>query len=132
MMNTKNSSSGFTLIEVIVAVAVIAFGLAATIKTVSTVTRNTAYLNERIVATWVAQNAMALYELDIEKDAAKETSGTEELAGVEWHWKKVLVDTEDPDIQRVEIEVRRDSEKDSQVYATLVSLLPTYFEKNTR
>lgn len=132
MMKTRNSSSGFTLIEVIVAVAVIAFGLAATIKTVSTVTRNTAYLNERIVATWVAQNAMALYELDIEKDAAKETTGTEELAGVEWHWKKVLVDTEDPDIQRVEIEVRRDSEKDSQVYATLVSLLPTYFEKNTR
>ena len=103
MMKTRNSIFGFTLIEVIVAVAVIAFGLAATIKTVSTVTRNTAYLNERIVATWVAQNAMALYELDIEKDAAKETTGTEELAGVEWHWKKVLVDTEDPDIQRVEI-----------------------------
>ena len=132
MMKTNLTMRGFTLIEVIVAVAVIAFGLAATIKTVSTVTRNTAHLNERIIATWVAQNAMALYELDIEKDAAKETSGTEELAGVEWYWSKSLINTEDPDIQRVEIEVRRDEDKDSQVYASLVSLLPTYFEKGNK
>lgn len=131
-MKTKSFNNGFTLIEVIVAVAVIAFGLAATIKTVSTVTRNTFHLNEQIVATWAAQNAMALYELNIENDAAKETSGVEELAGVEWYWKKELVDTQDPDIKRVEIEVRRDEGKDSQVYATLVSLLPAYFEKDNR
>ncbi len=129
-MNSKRFSRGFTLIEVIVAVAVIAFGLAATIKTVSTVTRNTAYLNEKIIATWVAQNAMAIYELDIESDASEETSGSEEIAGIEWYWTKVLVDTEDPDIQRVEIEVRKYEDDDSQVYATLVSLLPTYFETN--
>ena len=131
-MNIQSKKRGFTLIEVIVAVAVIAFGLAATIKTVSTVTRNTSHLNERIIATWVAQNAMTLYELDIEGDAAKETTGEEELAGVEWHWKKVLVDTEDPGIKRVEIEVRRDDKDDSQVYATLVSLLPAYFERGNR
>ena len=75
---------------------------------------------------------MALYELDIKGDAAKETSGSEEVAGIEWHWRKVLVNTEDPDIQRVEIEVRRDDKKDSQIYASLVSLLPTYFEKGKR
>ena len=131
-MSIQSTKRGFTLIEVVVAVAVIAFGLAATIKTVSTVTRNTSHLNERIIATWVAQNAMALYELDIEGDAAKETAGKEQLAGVEWHWKKVLVDTEDPDSKRFEIEVRRDDENDSQVYATLVSLLPAYFERGNR
>ena len=131
-MKMKSHISGFTLIEVVVAVAVIAFGLAATIKTVSTVTRNTAYLNERIVATWVAQNAMAMYELNIENDASKETSGKEEIAGVEWYWTKSLVKTEDPGLQRVEIEVRRDEKKDSQIYASLVSLLPSYFEKGNR
>ena len=128
-MNIKHTKNGFTLIEVIVAVAVIAFGLAATIKTVSTVTRNTSYLNEKIIATWVAQNAMALYELDIESNASKETSGSEEIAGIEWYWTKTLIDTEDPDIQRVEIDVRRDENEDSQVYASLVSLLPTYFNR---
>lgn len=129
MMRNK-SNFGFTLIEVIVAVAVIAFGLSATIKTVSTVTRNTAYLNEKIIATWVAQNAMALYELDIESNATEETSGSQEIAGIEWYWTKTLVDTEDPDIQRVEIDVRRDEDDNGQVYASLVSLLPAYFESD--
>ena len=130
-MNNPKASNGFTLIEVVVAVAVISIGLAATIKTVSTVTKNTAHLNERIIATWVAQNAIAAYQLDLEDDASKETSGSEEMAGVEWHWQKLIENTEDPDIKRIEIEVRRDSKSSSQVYATLVTLFPSYFENNS-
>ncbi len=122
-----NKLKGFTLIEVVVAVAVIAVGLMGTIKTIGTVTKNTAYLNERVIATWVAQNAMARYELNLEDDADKETTGTEEVAGIEWHWSKKLVTTQDPGIQRVEIDVRRDDKPDSQVYASLVSLFPAYF-----
>lgn len=118
---------GFTLIEVVVAVAVIAVGLMGTIKTVGTVTKNTALLNERVIATWVAQNAMASYELNLENDADKETTGSEEVAGIEWYWTKKLVNTQDPGIQRVEIDVRRDDDPDSQVYASLVSLFPAYF-----
>jgi general secretion pathway protein I len=120
-------TKGFTLIEVVVAVAVIAVGLMGTIKTVGTVSRNTAHLNERVIATWVAQNAMASYELNLENDAEKETTGSEEVAGVEWYWTKTLVNTQDPGIQRIEIDVRRDDERDSQVYASLVSLFPVYF-----
>lgn len=127
MMNHNAKSKGFTLIEVVVAVAVIAVGLMGTIKTVGTVTKNTAHLNERVIATWVAQNAMASYELNLENDAEKETTGSEEVAGIEWYWTKKLVDTQDPGIQRVEIDVRRDAEPDSQVYASLVSLFPAYF-----
>lgn len=128
MMNNFNvNTKGFTLIEVVVAVAVIAIGLMGTIKTVGTVTKNTAYLNERVIATWVAQNAMASYELNLENDAEKETSGSEEVAGIEWYWTKTLVNTQDPGIQRVEIDVRRDDKPDSQVYASLVSLFPAYF-----
>lgn len=125
MLITK--TKGFTLIEVVVAVAVIAVGLMGTIKTVGTVSRNTAHLNERVIATWVAQNAMASYELNLENDAEKETTGSEEVAGVEWYWTKTLVNTQDPGIQRIEIDVRRDDERDSQVYASLVSLFPVYF-----
>jgi len=127
MKNLNASSKGFTLIEVVVAVAVIAIGLMGAIKTVGTVTKNTALLNERVIATWVAQNAMASYELNIENDAEKETTGSEEVAGIEWYWTKTLVNTQDPGIQRVEIDVRRDDERDSQVYASLVSLFPVYF-----
>ena len=129
-MKRQPKSSGFTLIEVVVAVAVIALGLAATIKTVSTVTKNTAYLNERMVATWVAQNALAEFELNIKNNANENTSGQEELAGIRWYWTKTLADTGDPGIRRVQIEVRRDRQPAAQVYASLVTLLPVYFEES--
>jgi general secretion pathway protein I len=125
-MRYFNNNSGFSLIEVVVAVAVIAIGLAATIKTVSSVGRNTALLNERIVATWVAQNAMARFELGDEKNPEKESSGSEEMAGIEWFWDKEVFQTEDPDILRIEFSVRKDDDESSQVYASLVTLLPTY------
>ena len=128
-MHSNRTTFGFTLIEVVVALAVITIGLAAVIKATGIVTKNTAQLNERTIAMWVAQNAMAEFELNINGDASKETTGTEEMAGVEWHWQKKIEKTEDPDIRRVEIQVRRNKKSSSQVYATLVSLLPAYFEK---
>ena len=131
-MKTRQKRFGFTLIEVVVALAVITIGLSAVIKATGIVTKNTAQLNERTIAMWVAQNAMAEFELDLEGDADKETKGTEEMAGVEWHWNKTIEDTQDPDIKRVEIQVRRESKSSAQVYATLVSLLPTYFDKARR
>ncbi len=125
-MAAKNHPFGFTLIEVVVALAVISIGLAAVIKTAGVVTKNTAHLNERTIAMWVAQNAMAEFELELESEPNKESQGQEEMAGVEWHWQKEIKATEDPDIKRVEIQVRRDKKSSSQVYATLVTLLPTY------
>ena len=126
MSNSKNIY-GFSLIEVVVAVAVIAIGLAATIKTVSSVGRNTALLNERIIATWVAQNAMAKFELGYEENPEEDNSGSEEMAGIEWFWDKEVNKTEDPDILRIQINVRKEDNESSQVYANLVTLLPTYF-----
>ena len=129
-MKATQKRMGFTLIEVVVALAVITIGLAAVIKATGIVTKNTAQLNERTIAMWVAQNAMAEFELDLENDADKENKGTEEMAGVEWYWSKTIENTQDPDIKRVEIQVRRDSKSSSQVYASLVSLLPTYFDNS--
>ena len=131
-MQVRKKYFGFPLIEVVVALAVIAIGLAAVIKTTGVVTKNTAQLNERTIAMWVAQNAMAQFELDLEGDADKETKGSEEMAGVEWHWSKTIENTQDPDIKRVEIQVRRGTKSSDQVYATLVSLLPTYFDTRRR
>lgn len=120
-MNTK-SVSGFTLLEVMVALAVIALGMAAVIKTVTTTTSNTIYLRDKTFAYWVAQNQLAEIEVTAARPKTGFTDGEEKLAGLTWHWTRKIEGTEDPDTNRIEITVRKDKDKSAQNYATLITL----------
>ena len=114
---------GFTLVEVMVALAVIALGLAAVIKTVTSTTNNTIYLRDKTLAYWVAQNQMAELELTTASPKNGFTDGEETLAGLTWHWTRKVEGTEDPDTSRIEIMVRKDKDKSAQNYATLITLI---------
>ena len=121
MLITRHN--GFTLIEVMVALAVIALGLAAVIKTVTSTTNNTIYLRDKTFAYWVAQNQIAEIELTTSSPKKGFTDGEEELAGQVWHWTRKVDATEDPDTNRVEVTVRKDKDKGAQNYAELVTLI---------
>lgn len=123
MHTSRQLYSGFTLLEVMVALAIIALGMAAVIKTVASTTVNSAYLRDKTFAYWVAQNQMAELELTAAKPKIGFTDGNEKLAGVTWYWTRKIDGTEDPDTKRVEISVRMDKDKDAQSYAALTSLL---------
>lgn len=127
MVNMKllnlNKQKAFTLVEVMVALAVIALGLAAVIKTVTSTTNNTIYLRDKTLAYWVAQNQIS--EIEVNTAAPKNgfTDGQETLAGLTWHWTRKVEGTEDPDTSRVEVTVRKDKDRSAQNYATLITLL---------
>lgn len=57
-----HSSRGFTLLEVLVALTVLAVALGALVKAGSDHARNTAYLQERTLAHWAGSNLLAEYE----------------------------------------------------------------------
>lgn len=118
-----NKQKAFTLVEVMVALAVIALGLAAVIKTVTSTTNNTIYLRDKTLAYWVAQNQIS--EIEVSTAAPKNgfTDGQETLAGLTWHWTRKVEGTEDPDTSRVEVTVRKDKDRSAQNYATLITLL---------
>jgi general secretion pathway protein I len=120
-MNIR-SVNGFTLLEVMVALAVIALGLAAVIQTVTATTSNTIYLRDKTFAYWVAQNQLAEIELTAASPKTGFTDGEEELAGLTWHWTRKIEGTEDPDTNRIEITVRKDKDKSAQNFATLITL----------
>ncbi|CAB3758957.1 type II secretion system minor pseudopilin GspI [Burkholderia paludis] len=54
---------GFTMIEVLVALAIIAVALAASIRAVGTMATNSADLHHRLLAGWSADNALAQMRL---------------------------------------------------------------------
>jgi general secretion pathway protein I len=107
---------GFTLIEVMVALAVLAIALSAVTKGVSQNTANLAYLRDRTLAHWVAMNKIA--ELQIRRDwpGPGATQGTSDMAGREWQWMATVKDTPDADVRLLEVEVsaKTSAGRDSQ------------------
>ena len=57
------SQAGFTLIEVMVALAIIAIALSAVSRSLGVTVSNQSHLESRVIATWVAENAIVQQQI---------------------------------------------------------------------
>lgn len=94
---------GMTLLEVLVALAVIGIAMAAMIKSTDTGVVNAAYLEERSFAHWVAMNRDTELQLDGAITGVKWQEA--EMAGRNWQVRTAVEATNDPLILRAEIAV---------------------------
>ncbi len=106
---------GFTLVEVLVALAVLAIALAAIMRTMAQSIDTTAALREHDVALWVAQNRLAEHKIRQDWPGADTTNGETEMGGQKWFWREQVTTTPEPKIRRIEITIRRipDSQESS-------------------
>ena len=98
---------GFTLVEVLAALAVVAFALAGLWKGLGqglTVARE---LPDRVVARWVAQNRLVLRQARGDWPEPKEYEGTTEMGGQKWFWTEQVAQTEEESLRRVTIRAGR-------------------------
>ncbi len=116
------NSQGFTLIEVLVALAIIGIALTAVIKSTSQNIRDTQYLQQKIIANWVAtcvinEARAGLINLSKSDEISEET----EMLNQAWTWKATLEGTPHPNIKALHVSVfRKDSD---QALADLSSYL---------
>jgi len=96
---------GFTLIEVLVALAILAVALAAAVRSTGVAADSTRQLKERLVATWVAQNRLAEYAVRPLFPDAGARQGTTEQAGMQFTWQETVSQTPNPRFRRVEVRV---------------------------
>jgi len=99
---------GFTLIEVLVAVAVLAFAMGALVTGMARYTTNAAALREKTVALWAAHNRLTEIELEAGWPSTGKSDGDVDMAGAKWRWFVEVTETPDPDVRRVNIRVRLD------------------------
>ena len=98
-------SDGFTLIEVLVALAVLAIALAATTRAVGMMADTSFTLKQRIVAQWVAQNHLAESRARRLWPDVGVSSGTETQANVELGWQETISATPNLSFRRQEVRV---------------------------
>ena len=113
---------GFTLVEVMVALAVVAVALPALLVTLSQQLDGLRYLEDRTHAQWVAANRLAELRLVVGAKGSLQTarvSGTEEMAGRSWYWWSEGVETEVPGFFRYEIVVSDQEDGEASPVHTL-------------
>ena len=96
---------GFTLVEVLVALAIVAIALAAGFRSVGQSAESATALKARTLALWVAQNRLAAAQLEVPSPAIGETGGSDTQAGASFAWHASVVGTPNPAFRRVEITV---------------------------
>jgi general secretion pathway protein I len=115
MTPKRKLEKGFTLMEVLVAMSVLAIALAAIIQSVSTNSSHAGYLREKTLAHWVAMNRIAEIQSMNEYPATGTKRGSEEMAGHEWHWQTTVVDSGVENVRRIEVEVRSNKDDKSSL-----------------
>jgi general secretion pathway protein I len=115
----RSARDGFTLVEVLVALAIVAVALAAGFRSVAQSAESATALKARTLALWVAQNRLAAAQLETPAPALGERDGSEEQAGGRFAWHQTIIGTPNPAFRRVEINVAEASRPD-YVLARLV------------
>lgn len=98
-------AAGFTLVEVLVALAIVAFGLTALFSATTQTVQASAYLREKTLAQWIALNRITEARLEGTPPADEEMSGEIEYAGQDWRWELKTIETPVEGIVRLEARV---------------------------
>jgi general secretion pathway protein I len=99
------NARGFTLVEVLVALMIIAIGLAALMATVSGTARSSAYLRDKTLAQWIALNRLTEVRLNMTKFGQNTDKGELDFAGRTWHYDTRYFDTSIATMKRVVVRV---------------------------
>jgi general secretion pathway protein I len=98
-------AAGFTLIEILVAVAILAIALAATSRAASVATDGALETRLRLLATWAAQNRVAELRARRVFPAPATTRLATEQGGLAMLIEETVSETPNPTIRKVEIAV---------------------------
>jgi general secretion pathway protein I len=110
------AARGFTLIEVLAALVIVALGMMGVIQAVSQTVSNGSYLRERTLAHWIAMNRLTEARIAGEIPEIDESSGEVEYAGVRWRWSMDVQQTPVESLRRIDVSVRRaDADEDSRL-----------------
>lgn len=104
-VSKSGSQRGFTLLESLVALAILAIAMAAVLRATSASTSHVDALRQRLLADWVAQNRIALHAARGDWLPIGIQQGEDTQAGFKFVWQEKISTTPNPSFRRIEINV---------------------------
>jgi general secretion pathway protein I len=101
---------GFTLIEVLVALAIISIALMAALRAAGQGTNNVGELRSRLLAGWVAENLLAEHRARGDWLPLGIQQGSGRQGGQDFNWREEVIATPNAAFRRVEVRVYADGE----------------------
>jgi general secretion pathway protein I len=97
---------GFTLMEVIIALAIVALAVGALLGTVTSSASNIIYLKDKTLAEWVALNRLTEIRIAQQMPDKGRRTGNTDMAGMHWQWEEEVIELPVKGMFRVEIRAR--------------------------
>jgi general secretion pathway protein I len=101
----KRRARGFTLVEVLVALMIVALGLGALMVAVNGTARTSGYLRDKTMAQWIALNRLSEVRLIVSKFGQNTDTGELDFANRKWHYDTRYFNTSIATMQRVVVRV---------------------------
>jgi general secretion pathway protein I len=114
---------GFTLIEVLVALFIVALGIGALLTTLTSAATTIDHLRDKSFAEWVALNRITEARLAGTAGATGVTNGEVEYAGTRWYWRQEVVDQGQAGMRRIEVAVSRTASAEAAPLASAVGFM---------
>lgn len=111
--NTKRRcGAGFTLIEILVALAIVALALGAVVAETGHYLSAMVRMQDRTLAHWIAVDRLTEAQLAGTWPSTGNSEGSLEFAGREWEWTLRVSDTPNESMRRLDVEVRSAGSED--------------------
>lgn len=106
---SPQTEAGFSLLEVVVALAVFSLGALAAMNVLGEGSRSATAQEERLIAGIVAENQLAEAMLRTDAPSPGFSRGTERAMARDWSWEMRVNPSPEPRILRIDVAVRLDS-----------------------
>jgi general secretion pathway protein I len=109
-MKHPASTRGFTLLEVLIALAIVAMSVGALLGTVTSSASNVIYLKDKTLAEWVALNRLTELRIDRSMPDVGKRKGNTVLGGMRWEWEEEVTELPVEGLLRIEVRARATGE----------------------
>jgi general secretion pathway protein I len=106
----RAKSAGFTLLEVLIALAIVALSAGALLGSVTSSASNVIYLKDKTLSEWVSLNRLTEIRMATDMPAAGRRKGNAVMGGMRWEWEEEVTPLPVQGMFRVEVRSRATGE----------------------